>query len=152
MGTSGCHSSASGLTDHYNTGHYSTTTKMKNTLFILAALLGMAMADEDGKALVEKEEGRLFGAGIITIIASLVNLGVTLVILLALINFVHSLKGAIDFDSLFAKGEDDYGYPTGGYGAPAAPTGGSGSSYSSYRRQGVARAFSDSPVMQRLSA
>merc|ERR1712121_40129 len=147
MGTSGCHSSASGRTDHYNTGHYSTTTKMKSTLFILAALLGMAMADEEGKSLEVKEEGRLFGAGVITIIASLVNLGVTLVILLALINFVHSLKGAIDFDSLFAKGEDDFGYPTGGY---AAPTGGSGSSYSSYRRQGVARAFSDLPVMQRL--
>jgi len=128
---------------------------MKSTLFILAALLGMAMADE-GKSLVEKEEGRLFGAGLVTIIASLVQLGVTIVILLALINFVHSLKGAIDFDSLFAKGGDDYGYPTGSYGAPAdayaAPTGASGSSYSSYRRQGLARSFSEMPVMQRLSA
>lgn len=131
---------------------------MKSTLCIFAVLLGMAMAS-DGKALIEKEEGRLFGVGLLSIIATLVQLGVSIVILIALINLVHTLKGAIDFDSLFGKGGDDYGYdyaPSTGYGvAPAtgyaAPVG-DGSSYSSYRRAGEARAFKDLPVMQRLSA
>jgi len=141
---------------------------MSRALIIFAVLLGVALA-EDERSMQEQAEGRLFFAGF-PLLGALISLGVQIVILLALINFVTSLKGSIDFDNLFGKGGDDYGY-TGyagdtGYAAPAtgyaaapatgyaAPAGDAGSSYSSYRRQGTvnARSFNDSPVMQKLSA
>lgn len=128
---------------------------MKSTVLIFAALIGMAMAN-DGKSLEAKEEGRLFGAGLLTILGTLITLGVNIVILIALINLVSTLKDVVDLDSLFGKGGDDYAYDT-GYGAPpltgyGAPTGSDGSSYSSYRRQGVSRSFNELPVMSKLSA
>jgi len=133
------------------------TDKMKNTLFIFAMLFGAALA-EDAKSIQASEEGRLF-VGLPTII-TLIQLGAQIIILLALINFVTSLKGSIDFDNLFGKGGDagyaDYGYDSGyaapdlGYApAPAATAGGHGSSYSSYRRAGHAVEKRSAPL-QRL--
>jgi len=134
---------------------------MKSTLLIFAALIGMAMAS-DGKSLLEPAEGRLFGADLFGILMTLVNLGVQIVILIALINLVHTLKENVDLEGLFSK-DGGTGYDTGYYPEPdtgyGAPTGGHGdhgdSTYTSYRREGVARssrALYDTPVFQRLSA
>jgi len=126
---------------------------MTRTLLIFAALIGMTLAS-DGKSLEEKAEGRLFGADLFAILSSLIQLGVQIVILIALINLVHTLKEATDLEGLFSKGNDyDTGYypaPDTGYGAPT----GVDSTYTSYRREGVARSGSlyDSPAFERLSS
>lgn len=133
---------------------------MKSTLFILAVLFGAALAEE-GKSIEGKEEGRLIGPGTIV---TLITVGTQIIILLALINFVTSLKGSIDFDNLFGKGGDggydDYsGYDTGyaapatGYAQPATAGHGGGSSYTQYRREGnvAKRSFGSAPVMQALT-
>ncbi|CAL4060924.1 unnamed protein product, partial [Meganyctiphanes norvegica] len=102
---------------------------MKSTLFLFAVLLGVALAD-DAKSfpLEEKAEGRLFGAGLLAIVSSLISLGLSIVVLLALIHFITALKGAVDLDGLLGKGEDVYydtGYaPATGYGVPDTGHGG----------------------------
>jgi len=139
-----------------------TQDKMKSTVFIFAVLFGVALA-EDAKSVEAKEEGRLF-VGLPTIF-TLIGLGAQIIILLALINFVTSLKGSIDFDNLFGKGGEtggyaDYGgYDTGyaapatGYAAAPVATGGHGDSYSSYKRRSNVerRSIMDSSLGQKLT-
>merc|ERR1711973_34428 len=97
--------------------------KMK--LFIFFVLVGAVFADET--AMEETEEGRTFLTpllGLLPPLATLVNVGTQVVILIALIGFVTGLKGVVDFESLFKKEDiaDTY-YRRGDYG-PVAYQGG----------------------------
>jgi len=101
------------------TTHIPTYTlfKMKKTLLVLAFVLGAALAEEDTE-IEETPEGRKFLGpilGLLPPLATIVNIGSQVVILIALIGFVTGLKDVVNFDKIFGKSEDAYLADTGYY-------------------------------------
>merc|ERR1719370_2427683 len=95
--------------------------------YFLGKICSSAVFAEDTALEETAEEGRTFLTpllGLLPPLATLVNVGTQVVILIALIGFVTGLKGVVDFESLFKKEEisDDW-YRRGDYGPVAYQSG-----------------------------